>query len=159
MKNIYIGALSLFVAIFIASAVTPPIPTSKVEKPIERFTPVEAVTPPPVVKLAEPKLKITDAQTVWIHALEWCESSGKPTAVNPIDRDGTPSYGAFQFKPSTFWHFANKYDVGITMVSDAHLDRDNQYEVVAAMVEHRKEIEWHNQFPGCVAKLGLPPSY
>lgn len=28
----------------------------------------------------------------WLSALEWCESQGVGTAINPEDLDGTPSY-------------------------------------------------------------------
>lgn len=157
MKIIYLGALVSVTLLFVLTPNRPPV--VEAEKPLLQVEEVKAVEVLPEVEILKPKASITHAQMVWIHALEWCESSGKPSAVNPMDADGTPSYGAFQFKPSTFWHFASKYDVGITKVSDVHLDRDNQYEVVAAMVAHRGEIEWHNQFPGCVKKLGTPPSY
>jgi hypothetical protein len=160
MKILYLGVLSLFAIPFVFANTQAPITVPEVEQiSAPQFEKIEVVEALPKTEILKPKPKITHAQEVWIHALEWCESNGKPTAVNPMDADGTPSYGAFQFKPSTFWHFANRYDVGITVVSDSHLDRDNQYEVVAAMVAHRDEIEWHNQFPGCVKKLGLPPSY
>lgn len=113
---------------------------------------------------------LSHAQETWIRALEWCESRGNPYAVNPEDADGTPSYGSWQFKPETFWYYAEKYDVeplyaasAIQEVEDPsdrffHLRRDNQYQVLKAMVLHREEIRWTSQFPGCVKKLGPPPA-
>jgi hypothetical protein len=106
--------------------------------------------PPPVIQPNKPSL--SHAQDTWVRALEWCESSGKPEAINPNDLDNTPSYGAFQFKPSTFEYFSKLY--GIT---GELMDRDVQYEIVSQMVLHRDEIAWDKQFPWCVKKLGFPP--
>lgn len=87
-------------------------------------------------------------------ALEWCESNGDNSAINPKDLDGTPSYGAFQFKPSTLEYFASKYGVATTTL----MDYETQRAVVEQMILHRKEIRWTQQFPWCVKKLGLPPA-
>ena len=54
---------------------------------------------------------LTHQQKVWINALEWCESRGKKDAINPNDLDNTPSYYSFQFKPSTFKQYGEKYGV------------------------------------------------
>lgn len=96
---------------------------------------------------------LTHQQDVWISALEWCESSGITDAINPEDLDGTPSYGAFQFKPSTLDMFAKKYGVATTTL----MDYETQRKVVEQMVLHRDEIKWEKQFPWCVKKLGRPP--
>jgi len=99
--------------------------------------------------------RITHAQETWMRALEWCESHGVPEAVNPMDRDGTPSYGAWQFKPSTLDYYAELYDVATTSVKD----RDVQEAVLTQMILHRDEINWRQQFPDCVNRfVGLPPS-
>ena len=113
------------------------------------FATLMPVTAPPIVE--EPKL--THQQDVWISALEWCESRGNAEAINPKDLDGTPSYGAFQFKPSTLEMFAKKYGVATTTL----MDYATQRKVVEQMVLHRDEIKWENQFPWCVKKLGRPP--
>lgn len=108
----------------------------------------------------EPKL--SEAQEAWLHDLEMCESSGNPDAVNPKDLDGTPSHGAYQFKPSTFWHYATKYDVvdrdSVVDEHDALMDRELQRAIVVQMVLHRDEIPWHREFPACVRKYGVPPA-
>lgn len=107
----------------------------------------------------------THAQNVWLHALEWCESGGNRSSINPKDKDGTPSYYSFQFKPSTFKYLSIKYKI----LEPSKLDTkeelmvelknyDNQYNVVASMIQD-KSTKWRTQFPGCVAKLGLPPKY
>lgn len=106
-------------------------------------------------KVATSTPALSHAQEVWLGALEWCESRGNPVAVNKVDRDGTPSYGAFQFKPDTLWYFADLY--GIEKDPDYML-YGQQRAVVEAMVLHRKEISWSTQFPDCVKKLGAPPA-
>lgn len=112
----------------------------------------------------EPKtlLALTHQQEVWIAALEWCESNGVVTAINPKDLDNTPSYYSWQFKPATFRYFATAYGIIATSTTDAqlsHLMADYQTErkVIEAMVFHRDDIQWGHQFPWCVRKLGWPP--
>jgi len=107
----------------------------------------KAVDIPPI---QEPS--ITHQQETWIRALEWCESNGSVEAINPKDLDDTPSYGAFQFKPSTFDYFAKLYDV-----SGELMDREAQYQIVKNMVLNRDKIAWSRQFSSCVRKLGYPP--
>lgn len=98
--------------------------------------------------------QLSHAQQVWISALEWCESRGVENAVNPKDRDGTPSYGSFQFKPSTLVYYAEIYGIATTTVMDAAVQR----KVVEAMVLDGKHINWSQQFPDCVLhKVGRPP--
>lgn len=97
---------------------------------------------------------LTHAQQVWKGALEWCESRGKIGAVNPKDRDGTPSYGSFQFKPSTLQYYAEKYNVP---TATSTMDYATQSAVVDQMILHRAEIDWSWQFPDCVKRLGYPP--
>ena len=102
----------------------------------------------------EPKKPtLSHQQELWLNVLEWCESRGDPVAVNPIDLDNTPSYGAFQFKPSTLDYYAEKYDVATTTL----MDYETQRSVVTQMILHRDEINWNQQFPWCVKKFGLPP--
>lgn len=98
---------------------------------------------------------LTDRQREWINALRWCESRGVDTAVNPHDKDGTPSYGRFQFKPGTFYYFANLYNVA---TSTGYMDPAAQEAVLEAMVAHSTQIDWLGQFPDCVANhIGYPP--
>lgn len=97
---------------------------------------------------------VPSATDLWIEALEKCESSGNPKAVNPKDRDGTPSYGAFQFKPSTYRGYAKILNLSSTT---DFMNRKGQLAIVRYMVTDPKtKIE--NQFPGCVRKLGKPPA-
>jgi hypothetical protein len=93
-------------------------------------------------------------QDVWVHALEWCESRGFNNAVNPNDLDGTPSYGAFQFKPSTFDHYLSKYG----MASSTLMNYESQKEIVRKMIGD-PDVVWEQEFPNCVKnKIGLPPT-
>lgn len=117
---------------------------------------------------------LTHAQEVWKGALEWCESRGNVNAINPKDRDNTPSYGPFQFKPSTLVMFGVKYGVlhmppkdgpqlyqlsdgSIGGETDLVMDYPIQDAVLTEMILHRSDINWANQFPDCVKRLGYPP--
>lgn len=127
-----------------ASAVTTAVMAAALLAPT-RLAPAEASGPQPP--------QTSHRQETWIAALEWCESRGDNSAINPKDLDGTPSYGAFQFKPSTLDYYAGMYGVATTTL----MDYDTQLAVVRQMVLHRDEIRWDRQFPWCVKKLGLPP--
>lgn len=111
------------------------------------------------------------AQEEWLAKLELCESSGNPEAINEVDLDGTASYGLLQFKPSTFWLFAESYgivhrqhepdtaympDMSIGSWYDAMMAPEYQRAIVRRMMSD-PGIRWENQFPGCVRKLGRPP--
>lgn len=107
---------------------------------------------------------LTHQQEVYLYALEWCESRGVQTAVNPKDRDGTPSYYSFQFKPDTFkwlvvkYGILNKQDVDtLEKVKEQMADYELQRRIVKHML-FDKTIRWENQFPDCVnKKIGRPP--
>lgn len=108
---------------------------------------------------------LSHQQEVYLYALEWCESKGVQTAVNPKDRDGTPSYYSFQFKPGTFKWLVVKY--GILNKEDVDtLEKVKKnmadYELQKLIVKHMlfdKNIKFKQQFPDCVLKLGQPPKY
>jgi len=94
---------------------------------------------------------ISHQQETWVRALEWCESRGIPTAVNPKDLDGSQSWGAFQFKVETFKTLSEKYQIKGDL-----FDYRTQLAIVGKMILD-KSIDLKHQFPGCVKKLGLPP--
>ena len=96
---------------------------------------------------------LTDNQRAWLRKLIQCESSGNPKAINPKDRDLTPSYGLLQFKPETFYGFAKQYGIEVTDV----MDPDQQIEIVSSMIIDSKNINWAQQFPVCSARYGQPP--
>lgn len=94
-------------------------------------------------------------QATWLSALEWCESRGVETAINKKDRDGTPSYGALQFKPSTYAYFAKVY--GLASTTD-YMSAEGQREIVARMIAD-PSVKWTQQFPDCVKHfVGFPPT-
>lgn len=106
---------------------------------------------------------LTHRQEVWIDALEWCESKAIDSAINKVDRDGTPSYYNFQFKPDTFEYYGKMYEVlpkemTAAAARTAMASSTLQMEVVRAMVADSKHIDWHTQFPDCTKRLGLPPT-
>lgn len=126
--------------------------------------------PPPVEQVitivelpASPHEELSHAQEIWISALEWCESRGRPEAVNPMDNDGTPSYYSYQFKPSTFRGLGEAYGLIpkghtdeeiMTLMKDTALQRA----IVRDMIKD-KTLDISKQFPGCIARIGLPPVY
>jgi len=115
-------------------------------------TKTEAVVETP--KIPEKKLQTLQATTTreqWLAELISCESRGNPEAINPKDRDGTPSYGLMQFKPSTFEMFKKAYGIEGEL-----MDPEAQKAIVRRMMDD-KSVVWENQFPACVRKLGRPP--
>ena len=105
-------------------------------------------------KIPEKKLQALQATTTreqWLADLIACESQGNPKAINPKDRDGTPSYGLLQFKPSTFEMFSKAYGIEGEL-----MDPEAQKAIVVRMMDD-KSVVWENQFPACVRKLGRPP--
>ena len=106
---------------------------------------------------------VSHAKSIYISSLEWCESRGKYTAINPNDRDNTPSYYSFQWKPGTFKWLGEKYGLIDKGLSDKQVmkvmkDYDIQRKIVERMITD-KDIKMKGQFPDCVRKLGLPPLY
>jgi hypothetical protein len=100
-------------------------------------------------------------QEVWIHALEWCESNATD-AINPKDKDSTPSYYYWQFKPATFKAEAEKYGIIKKGLTNAEImvaikDYENQHLTINAMVRDGEHQNWEQLFPACVKKLGRPP--
>lgn len=113
-----------------------------------------ATTTPAVSRETGPAVPrgTTDEQEKWLADLEQCESRGNPGAINPEDRDGTPSYGLLQFKPSTFEMFAKAYGIEGEL-----MDPDAQRNIVRRMM-HDPSVRWETQFPDCVKKyIGRPP--
>ena len=111
--------------------------------------------------LATPVPELTHQQNVWLHALEWCESSGTKTAINEKDLDGTPSYYSFQFKPSTFKQYGIKYGLLSKRVTDETVEAKlASYELQRQMVMRMmfdRSVRWNREFPDCVRRLGPPP--
>lgn len=113
-----------------------------------------AVAPEPQMSEA-----LKHRREVWVSALEWCESSGRRGAINENDLDGTPSYGAFQFKPGTFSHYVNKYGIEVKRDKEdlyTFMNYNAQKEIVNKMIDDPK-VRWESEFPWCIKKIGRPP--
>lgn len=95
--------------------------------------------------------KVTTSTEKWIIDLRWCESRNHDDALNPVDVDGTPSKGRFQFKDTTFYNFARIYKIKVTSVWNG----DEQEIILRRMIKD-KSVNLAKQFPDCVRKLGLP---
>lgn len=108
------------------------------------------------------QIELERRQEVWISALEWCESKGKNSALNPKDRDGTPSYSNFQWKPSTLLYYGKMYELidenkTLTDVPELLKNYELQRNIVRAMIQD-PDVKWYIQFPECTKnKIGLPP--
>jgi hypothetical protein len=105
--------------------------------------------------------KFTHRQEVWRFALEWCESGGDPSKINPKDLDGTQSFYSFQFKPGTLKRYGEKYgliekDLSDEIIMEKLKGYELQKDIVGEMMND-PGINWRREFPGCVKKLGLPP--
>lgn len=100
----------------------------------------------------DPRKELLASREEWLKNLIKCESGGNPLAVNEVDRDGTPSYGLLQFKPSTFETFSKAYGV----VGEL-MDPEAQKEIVRKMMDD-PSVKWEKQFPDCVTiYIGWPP--
>lgn len=119
----------------------------------EAQTPAETASTTPTIIYKTPEDILSKRQRAWLHALEWCESHHTDTAINKVDRDGTPSYGRLQFKPGTFNYFMKRYELG---TSTNYMDGDLQEKIVEQMII-RADVKWYQQFPDCTKKLGNPP--
>lgn len=96
---------------------------------------------------------LTSQQVIWLAKLMQCESGIKASAINPRDLDNTPSYGLLQFKPSTYAYYAKKY--GVASTTD-YMNPEGQVTIITQWIL-QGGINWHQQFPDCVSKLGIPP--
>jgi hypothetical protein len=83
------------------------------------------------------------AEDPTLDALALCESSRNPMAVNPMDADGTPSYGLFQYKWATWEMFTR--DMGFT---DDLFNPYDQITVTKWAIAHGLENHW-----GCWPKI------
>lgn len=93
------------------------------------------------------------SQQKFLDALIRCESGGNPNAINPKDRDGTPSLGVLQFKPSTLYYFAHvKYkilpDIEEEEIMNLIFDPDLQIRVAKLMILD-PQVDLSRQFPDC----------
>lgn len=100
---------------------------------------------------SDPAWLFEHQRETWLSVLEWCESQGIPSAINPKDNDGTPSFGAFQFKPGTFAGYGKKYGIEGNL-----MDYATQRAILARMLDD-KSVDWRHEFPACTAKYGTPP--
>lgn len=104
----------------------------------------------------------THKQLVWRFVLEWCESRGCGIdAINPKDKDGTPSYYHYQFKPGTLKYYAVKYQLlpnDLEMID--YLNWSGDWELTSEILNRMMndpDVVWTQEFPGCVKLYGFPP--
>ena len=103
---------------------------------------VPAGTPPRQAKILADLLK--------------CESGANALAYNKVDRDGTPSFGALQFKPETYYTVLKQYLYPKITKEEAYsrlYDGDLQVKVFLLWFGEGRPVSWwQNQFPDCSMK-------
>ena len=96
-------------------------------------------------------------ENILVDTMAICESTDNPLAVNLVDRDGTSSFGRFQFKPKTLRHYADKYrlaDVSAWDEADTMnwiYDGEFQEQIFRKML-YDKGVVWTQEFPVCFAR-------
>lgn len=113
--------------------------------------PLEASSTPKTVNSISPRIKAILAD------LRKCESSNNDTKINPVDTDGTSSYGRYQFKPSTLYYFATRYKILTNVepkeIQNVIMDGELQERVLIEMLkEDSSEAFLLQQFPACSRK-------
>lgn len=100
----------------------------------------------------------THRQQVYLHALQFCESSGR-TDIKIMDSNNKHSYGGLMFQMSTFLSQGKKYELiagsttavqGEKMIYDIEL----QEAIAHRMLEDGGERNWYT----CTKKLGKYPT-
>ena len=116
----------------------------------------EFVSAPKVRELLAgiPNLKVRRILTDLIK----CESNGDPNALNPKDKDSTPSYGLLQFKTKTLYSEGKRYniinDIEPREILNIIYFPEIQIKVAAEMIKNNKDNInwWKQQFPACAKK-------
>lgn len=106
--------------------------------------------------------EITRRQMVWKHALQWHESRAVLEAKNPKDRDGTPSWGPYQFKWDTLKRYSSKYKMlSGELTKEEYIKYAKDIEFIDEMVDRMfcdSSVKWEQEFPDVVKnKIGYPP--
>ena len=104
----------------------------------------------------------THRQVIYRSVLEWCESRGDNSALNPKDKDNTPSYSNYQFKWQTLRYYADRYkllpnDLEKEDYINWAYDYELTTEIANRMIGERDKINWKKEFPDCVKRYGVPP--
>ena len=88
----------------------------------------------------------------FIDFLIQCESGGNDKAINPRDRDGSPSWGLLQFKPDTLYKYVKRYSILPSIESQEIMnvifDGELQVRVLKEMLED-PAVDWYREFPDC----------
>jgi len=112
-------------------------------KPGQFCTEPSYIPPPPPPK--------PDTLDKYLDTLAMCESGNNPNAINPVDRDGTPSLGRYQFKVGTFNYFSQVFKIATTSIFNG----DEQRIIVRKMAQTLTKAQWARQFPDCTLNKSL----
>lgn len=108
-----------------------------------------------------PEEKYNLALDIWLGKLAMCESTNNPKAVNPMDSDGKPAYGLYQYKLGTFLGLSKKYNVFPELTVDTvhkyAMDGDKAHHLTREVIRtNPKEADqWGCRFK---TSVGKPPA-
>lgn len=97
----------------------------------------------------------------WLYKLAMCESTNNPKAVNPMDSDGKPAYGLYQYKLGTFLGLSKQYNVFPELTVDTvhkyAMDGEKAHHLTREVIRtNPKEADlWGCRFK---ATVGKPPA-
>lgn len=89
------------------------------------------------------------AEYVWLRNLAYCESRIGANTAHPTYR------GMFQFLPESWAWYAKRY--GLRTFEDKIESHEHQLVMLTYMLRD-PGVNWPKVFPGCVAKIGPPPT-
>lgn len=116
--------------------------------------------PPIIQNKSEPQITIPTEKEpapfdMWLLNLSKCESGNNPEAINPHDH-GSPSYGLFQYKKSTWIMGMRKYNLAPNAEDEELMnfifDRNTQTELTKLILSEPNG--WKHWFV-CGKKIGL----
>lgn len=97
----------------------------------------------------------------WLYKLVMCESTNNPKAVNPVDSDGKPAYGLYQYKLSTFLGLSKKYNVFPELTVDTvhkyAMDGEKSHHLTREVIKSnpKEADQWGCRFK---TSVGKPPA-
>lgn len=97
----------------------------------------------------------------WLYKLAMCESTNNPKAVNPVDSDGKPAYGLYQYKLGTFLGLSKKYNVFPELTVDTvhkyAMDGEKSHHLTREVIKSnpKEADQWGCRFK---TSVGKPPA-
>ena len=104
---------------------------------------VKMTKTPPIPLISPNRAIVGDTENpridLLMEKLANCESGGDPTRINPND-NGSPSFGKYQFKKTTFLEMGKKYNLPATDI----MNEEQQEKIVFQMLLNKEGDHWRN---------------